>query len=327
MRRAVGLAAVLVLLAPLAAAQAVGVRELLVNPPQRSGPIRVHVWYPAAAEGKPVTVGGNAVFRGAEGLAGASAHGERLPLAVIAHGGFRAAPDAAGWLARALAAEGVVAAVVNPPPLPDGPATPAAPGELWLRPADLSATISRVVAEPGLAPHVDPARVAAVGVHLGGYSVLALAGARLDPAAYARSCDGGAGGMDCAWFARGKVDLRQVDAARLGRSNLDARLRLVVAVAPELTEQLDGGSLASIRVPVWLAGEGTARLAAAIPGAQRVVVPGLGPFSAFPECTPKGRAILAEEGAETALCEEPNRAAVHREIAAAVGTALAAAGW
>ena len=70
MRRALMLAAVFVLLSRLAAAQAVGVREVLVNPPERSGPIRVHVWYPAAAEGKPVTVGGNTVFRGTEGYEG-----------------------------------------------------------------------------------------------------------------------------------------------------------------------------------------------------------------------------------------------------------------
>ena len=246
---------------------------------------------------------------------------------VIAHGGFRAARNAAGWLGRALAAEGLVAAVVNPHPMPDGPATPAAPDELWLRPADLSATIGRIVEEPGLATHVDPSRVAGVGFYLGGYSVLALAGARLDAAAFAASCDRGATGADCAWFASGKVDLRQGDATRLGRSNLDARLRLAIVVGPELVEMLDSGSLSAIRIPVWTAGDGVSRLADEIPGARRITVPGLGPFSAFPECTPKGRAILAEDGGDTALCEEPNRAAVHQEIAAAVRRALAASGW
>ena len=56
------------------------------------------------------------------------------------------------------------------------------------RPRQLSAVLDRVLGDVELGPHIDPARIGAVGHSAGGYSVLALIGGRADLAVLARHC-------------------------------------------------------------------------------------------------------------------------------------------
>ncbi len=250
MRFAVILTFVLLTATGRTLAQPVGVRDLQVATAGRGKPVSAVVWYPAAPGGKPVIEGDNAVFHGVTALAGAPFAGQHLPVVVIAHGGFRAAPNAASWLASSLAASGFVAAVVTPPAIPDGPPSQAVLAELWLRPADLSATITALGKDAFFAQHIDMTKVAGVGFFLGGYSLLSLAGARLDPDAYRHSCDTVDRELDCRWFARGKLDLSRIDESLLARSNLDPRLKLAIVSAPELSEFLSDASLRAIAIPV-----------------------------------------------------------------------------
>ncbi len=319
----------------LALARTVGVREIEVASAERKAALRAVVWYPASNNGRAVLIGENAVFRGTPGFQSAAIARGRFPLVLIAHGGFRAAPNVASWLAAALAADGFIAAVASPPPVPQGRATQTILNELWLRPADLSATLTAVERDPVLAGQMDGAKVGAVGFFLGGNAVLALAGARIDAASFAASCAGAAPARDCAWLARRHVDLRRVDAGRLERSNVDGRVRAAVAIDPELTETLTHDSLRAIAVPVRIVnlGQGAAipralnasRLPAKVPGSRYAAIPGATASSSFAECKPKGRAMLRSEGGELALCDDGagrTRAQDHAAIAAMVATAL-----
>jgi len=217
-----------------ASAATVGEREVAVPVSERNAILHVTVWYPAAPGGHTVVVGGNAVFRGTSAFGDAPPRNGRFPLILIVHGGLRAAPNVASWLASALAARGFVAVVVNPPAIPAGPAKQSVLSELWLRPADLSATITAIEKQPMFAERINTEKIGGVGFFLGGYSMLALAGARLDPKAYMRSCDGSGLNIDCAWLLKGGVDLHLADAARLGRSHRDPRLKAAIIVDPEL---------------------------------------------------------------------------------------------
>ena len=59
----------------------------------------------------------------------------------------------------------------------------------WLRrPRQLSAVLDRLLGDAVFGPHIDPARIGAVGHSAGGYSVLALIGGRADMAVLARHC-------------------------------------------------------------------------------------------------------------------------------------------
>lgn len=332
--RAFGAAALLATAAagPVAAGGDVGVRPLTVTPPERSEAVRLSLWYPAAGDGEPVRVGENGVFRGTPARRSATVEGGPFPLVLIAHGGFRSAPDSAGWLGAALAREGYVVAEVTPPPVPAGPARQSVLAELWLRPADLSAALTAVLADPVAGPAVDPARTGVVGFFLGGHSALAVAGARVDPEAFRQNCAGAAAsGIDCAWFAAGAVDLRKVDGPALSRDNRDGRIAAAVAVAPEFSGSFSPESLQSIPVPVTLVALGPREsrpdadlLDSALPGADRLELTDASTFSAFDQCKPKGAAILREEDAEP-LCDDPPgraRAEIHAALAATIASAL-----
>ena len=56
------------------------------------------------------------------------------------------------------------------------------------RPRQLSAVLDRLLADPELGPPIDPTRIGAVGHSAGGYTVLALIGARADLRLLARHC-------------------------------------------------------------------------------------------------------------------------------------------
>jgi predicted dienelactone hydrolase len=303
------LAAVATAGSPALASGPVGVRDIAVVAPERQEPLSVTLWYPAGEGGTPERVGENKVFRGAPVLRDAGVAEGAHPVVVLAHGGMRAAPNQSGWIASALAARGMLVAVV-PPPRPASPE--AAVAEIWLRPADLSAALTAVEAEPAIAGHAEPGPAAAVGFFLGGTSVLSLAGARLDAESHARSCDTPAGGADCAWFAAAGVDLRAADAVKLARSGFDPRIGTVVAIDPELTAHLAAGSFTGMTARVTVINLGDPGSIAPFldasglqaEGVAYTALAGATPFSAMAACQPHGAGILAEEGEDDEICRE-----------------------
>ena len=177
----------------------IGVRRLSVLAPERGVRLNVSVWYPAGAGGTAVTVGDNAVFQGTPARQDAPVADGSFPLVLLSHGGLRSAPDSGAWIASRLAAQGFVVAAPHPPRL-EGASARDAPKELWLRPADLSATLTAVASDPTLRSRLDAEAIGALGFQLGGTAALALVGARMDGRRYARSCDRGGTAADCAWW-------------------------------------------------------------------------------------------------------------------------------
>lgn len=317
-------------------AENVGVREVTINNPERATSLRALVWYPAAADGSQTLIGDNAVFRGTPAQQDALAADGHFPLIVILHGGFRSAPNNANWLASALAGKGYVTAVVYPPKIPAGPASQTVVNEFWLRPADLSATITAMATDANFGNRIALDQVGAIGFFLGGYATLALTGVRVDASAFAASCQGEHRSFDCNWFAKGGVNLQQVDADRLGRSHLDQRLKVAVAVDPEWTHTFATASLGSIAVPVHIINLGSwaennsplnaSAFASKMPTASYTTIPQAGKYSAFAECKPKGATILQQEGGDASLCddgsENQTRAEIHGRLISTITDAL-----
>jgi len=319
-----------------AEAKMAGVRDFAVFAPERNAVLHATVWYPAGGNGNAILVGDNAIFIGTKGLRNAPIAAGRFPLIIISHGGLRAAPNTASWLASALAEKGYIAAVVIPPLIPRGPPKQSVLNELWLRPADLSATLSAIEKQPALSGKIDTNEIGAVGFFLGGYAVLELAGARVDAKAYAQSCEGGQIGPDCAWFVQGGVDLRRVDAAHLERSNLDSRFKAAIVIDPELTSILTRRSLRAVSIHIHVVNMGqrdaipaaldASRLASEIPGATYATIPDAGSFSSFPECKPNALSFLKGEGEGALLCADGggrSRADIHSALASMIEADLA----
>jgi predicted dienelactone hydrolase len=189
--------------------------------------------------------------------------------------------------------------------------------------------------DPVLYPQIMPGKAAAVGFFLGGTSALALGGARLDANSYGRSCDRPKAGVDCAWFAKNGVDLKEIDTSSLSRSHRDERIKAVIAVDPELSTSFAPESLAGIRIPVDIINLGSpdtiapaleaTGLKALIPDSRYHSIPDATSFSAFSPCTAGGPALLREEGDDDAICLDGGtrpRKKIHRDIAMKIADAL-----
>ena len=193
--------------------------------------LRTMIWFPAdpALTEQPHDIGppGTAYFRGAPLAANAPLWPARktYPLIVMSHGTGGTA-DTLDWIAAPLAAAGyIVVAVDHPGNNALEPMTWDGFTLWWERATDLSEVLDGVLADPVLGPHVDRDRIGALGFSLGGYTVLELAGARTNFAAFMAFCKSPAADAVChPAEIDGVVDRRQRHCLRrIGRPRLPAR--------------------------------------------------------------------------------------------------------
>jgi predicted dienelactone hydrolase len=208
--------------------------------------------------------------------------------------------------------------------------------EAWLRPFDLSATLHAIESDSVLNAHIKKDRVGVLGFLLGGTSALTLAGAEIDPESYAKMCDGEAAiGMDCFWFSENGVDLHDVDIKSLEHSNYNSKIKVAIAIDPELSTVFTPASLRNISIPVAiinlgqpetiLPGLNASSLEGLIPDVKYETVPDATQYSSFSECTSKGAMILQSEGDNEAICTdggERSRAEIHRQLAEMIENTL-----
>jgi predicted dienelactone hydrolase len=111
-----------------------------------------------------------------------------FPLIALSHGTGGSAQIMA-WLARALASRGYIVAAVNHPGN-NALEEYTAEGFLlwWERARDLTTVIDMMLRDKEFGRLIDPNRIGAAGFSLGGYTVIALAGGRTDPALFRRFC-------------------------------------------------------------------------------------------------------------------------------------------
>ncbi|HEY2023821.1 alpha/beta hydrolase family protein [Paraburkholderia sp.] len=304
------------------------------------------IWYPADAAqhetahdfGRPC----HPIFSGhpaADDVPLSSAHAQ-YPLLLLSHGTGGSA-DSLDWLAASLAAHGYIVAGVNHPGNTAlEPLTRDGFMLWWERATDVSEVLDGVLADPRFGPRVDPARIGALGFSLGGYTVLELAGARTDLAAFERFCTSPAADAICmppeaAKLARepGAASLTldalspdtKASRARSGDSYRDPRINAAFAIAPALGEAFDSGSFAGVTIPVALLAGGAdvtapidtniRRIGALMPQATVTIVPGASHYTFLDRCEPAVVEHLA------LICKDApgvDRAAVHAQTAARV---------
>ena len=303
--------------------------------PLRQSGIDFHIWYPAQPGGRALTVGGNGVFHGTEAGRGAPHRGGAYPVIVISHGAGGNAGQF-GWIASRLAEAGYVVVLPNHPGSTSGNASALEAVRIWERPQDISAVLDAITAEAEAYPYMDLERVGVLGFSAGGYTALALAGARVDPDRLAAFCDNGGRGMsDCDFFARFGVDLHALDLQPAAQDLRDPRVRFAVVIDPGIVETLTSHSLARIDIPMLVLNLGDERrvpvpvharsMSETVPEAEYRIIPDAAHFSFLAECKPRGAKILADEGEPDPLCEDAggrSRAEIHAELTDVIGRFL-----
>lgn len=303
--------------------------------PARGKEVSFDLWYPATPGGKAITVGGNGVFYGTKAGRDAPAQSGPFPLVLMSHGAGGNAGQF-GWIAAKLAASGYVVALPNHPGTTSGNASAEAAVRVWERPQDLTAVLDHISARPEDFSNIDISDVAVVGFSAGGYTALAVSGARVNPDKLQRFCDDSDHGMsDCAFLRHFGVDLHQMDLTPAAQDLRDARVKTGVIVDPGIVSTLTDASLSRIDIPLFVINLGTddtvpagvhaAAAAAQIPRAEHVFVPDATHFSFLAECKARGAEILEKEGEPDPLCEDAGgrtRDAIHQDLAQRVITYL-----
>lgn len=279
-------------------------------------PLLTHIWYPCdpAAPQMPMVIGppDNPLFHAGDAAPDAPMVEGQFPLILISHGTGGIAMQL-GWLARVLAANGYIVAGVNhhgntglEPYLVEGFT------RVWERPRDLRIVLDQLLADPRFGPVIDQARIGAAGFSLGGYTALALGGARLDLAvllaAYADS------GRPLTLIAPPEFPdadevARQLEAlaghSEHRQSYRDERIRAVFVLAPALGEAFTSDGLAAVDIPVMIiAGESDTntppvvnaqRYATLIKDADLTLLEGpVGHYVFLAECTEAGCQLMPE---------------------------------
>lgn len=301
--------------------------------PVRQTELSFHIWYPATPGGRSVTVGGNGVFYGTPAGRGAPAAPGRFPTVLISHGSGGNAGQF-GWIASRLASSGYVVVLPNHPGTTTGNASAEQAVRVWERPADITAVIDEITGNADAYPFIDPERIATLGFSAGGYTSMAVSGARVDADMLQRFCDHGDHGMsDCAFLARAGIDLHSIDMSPASQDHLDSRIRSAVIVDPGIVETMTADSLKEISIPMLIINLGDEEMvpagvyarpaAALIPTAEYQIVPDAIHFSFLAQCKAKGAEILAREGEPDPLCEDAGgrpRREIHDELQALIVT-------
>jgi predicted dienelactone hydrolase len=173
------IAVILLLSGSVASAQNLGERTFNFKDESRnSRPVVTEIWYPTTDSLKPADKHFSPFLRQPT-VSNGKLPVNKLPLILLSHGtgGGRLTLE---WLAQALANSGCIVAAVDHYGNTYDHKIPLEFIKPWERPLDISFALTSLLNNPEVGPLIDPQRIGATGFSFGGYTMIALAGARLD---------------------------------------------------------------------------------------------------------------------------------------------------
>ena len=255
----------------------------------------------------------------------------KYPLIVLSHGaGMGGTPQAMSWIATPLAKQGFIVAAPTHPGNGGENRSAAETMKLWLRPADISATLDAVEKQSLFEERLEAGRVGVLGLSMGGNTALALAGARIDPVRLASYCDTDALNPSlCEWVKQSGVDLHAMDMHLAGRNHLDARIEFAMAIDPAPVDVFQINSFSTVKIPVEIVNLGKPReipqtalasgIAKAIPNSTYSTIEDASHYSMFGECKPGATELAISEEVGDPICSDGgslSRLEIHKRLIA-----------
>lgn len=297
-------------------------------------PLSLRLWYPTETKGPGEPIGENPIFVGYPALRNAPAVATPAPFILISHGSGGNLTNQ-GWLASALASQGMIVATLNHPGTTTGDNRPPTASRLWERPQDIQRVIDAALAPtaailpPGA--KVDPQRIGVIGHSLGAFTALWIAGARFDPVRFAAHCREKPHFAACRVAADYQLPQAAPGQTLLSADHRDARVRAFVALDIGLANAFSPESLAAITRPVLLVPadqpnpqlpplEETGYVHTHLAPTVRAEFgpKGASHFSFMPICKPGAGALLAAEAPDDVIvCQDgpgADRASLHQQV-------------
>ena len=323
-----------------AANDLVGVRQVVVYSKERTSNLAVTIWYPAGVGGTPVKLGESAFFVGTGAMLEAPIAQGKYPLILLSHGaGLGGTPQAMSWIAAPLAKQGVIVAAPTHPGNTGVNRSAAETMKLWLRPADIIATLDAVQQQSLFKYHLEEGRVGILGLSMGGNTAWALAGARIDPMRLASYCDTDDRKPSlCEWVRQSGVNLHAMDMHQAGRDNLEARIKFAMVIDPTPVDVFQIDSFSKITIPVEIVNLGKSGtipqttlalgVAMAIPKSVYSTIKYASHYSMFGECKLGASELAGSEGIGEPICSDGGRLTrieIHKRLIAMVTEAFSRA--
>ncbi|NQY94945.1 MAG: alpha/beta fold hydrolase [Campylobacteraceae bacterium] len=212
--------------------------------------LNTSIWYPTDTIDKEL-IGENIVFKGFKASSNSKIKEGKFPLIVLVHGTTGNWKNLS-WLAQKLSNSGSIVIAANHPGYTSRDSNAQSVLRMWNQAKDVSFIITNTL-ESSLKNNIDKKNIFVLGYSLGGYTALALSGAKLDMKNYSSFCEKNSN-KACKYF---KSSFPIIDKEYLKNSSQDLsdiRINASIAIAPGFVQSMTNESLKSITLPTLLIG-------------------------------------------------------------------------
>ena len=243
----------LLLLCNSAVAFDVGFTQVtLTDDPNR--PLNTAIWYPTSDKSDTTLIGDNPAFIGTQVIRDGEVQSGTFPVVLLSHG-YRGNWRNQNWLATKLASRGYIVAAADHPGTTSFDQSPEQAAKWWERPRDISRMLDYLLSETSWKQSANVDNITAIGHSLGGWTVMQLAGAKMDRQTFEANCLISPNPRTCGLAE--ELGLSKVQAKESNNKDLsDPRIQRVVSLDLGLARSFSVGSLNGITVPTLILAAG-----------------------------------------------------------------------
>ncbi|WP_305817448.1 alpha/beta hydrolase family protein [Photobacterium leiognathi] len=236
-----------------AIASSVGFTQVTLtdNPNRR---LNTAIWYPTRDTSYTTLIGDNPAFIGTQVIKDAKIQSGTFPVILLSHG-YRGNWRNQNWLATKLASQGYIVAAVDHPGTTSFDQSPKQAAKWWERPQDVSRVLDYLLSEAPWKQSAIADNVSAIGHSLGGWTVMQLAGAKIDRQTFEANCLVYPNPRTCGLAE--ELGLDKIQDEEPDQKDLsDPRIRRVVSLDLGLARSFSVDSLNDIKVPTLILAAG-----------------------------------------------------------------------